>query len=540
MANCGKEWAYSEIEIDVRNPNPEITNVVETIIKPGETWTTDYTPVGIKGTNKGSIEVSSIPPINLEKRLKYLLSYPYGCIEQTTSTVFPQLYLSDLMDLDDKYKARIEKNIKAGISRVYSFQTNNGGLAYWPGGSYSDDWATNYGGHFMLEAKEKGYNVSTTFLKNWQSYQRKRALAWSSDMSQYYYNSDLIQAYRLYTLALAKTPELGAMNLLREQKNLSLAAKWRLAAAYQLAGQTQVAKVLVASATTTVPSYKELFFTYGSAERDQAMIVEALCLMGQQLKAAPIVKDLSAKMSKDEWMSTQTTAYCLIAISKFVKNSGTVSGLNFNYTLNGAQNVTKSSSKSLMTMDMNLKGSAAKGKLKIKNNAKGIIYARIILQGVPAAGEEKAANNNLTMEVKFTGTKGEAIDVTKLPQGTDFIAEISIGNPGLMGNYSNLALSTIFPSGWEIHNSRMDEYGGSMDMASYDYIDFRDDRVYTFFGLPIKIKKTYHFLLNASYLGRFYLPAFLAEAMYDNTIYARTAGKWVEVVPYDAGATATK
>lgn len=93
IANCGKEWAYHEIEIDVRNPNPEITQVVETVIQPGQTWNGDYIPVGMKGTNKGVIEVSSIPPINLEKRLKYLIAYPYGCVEQTTSSVFPQLYL---------------------------------------------------------------------------------------------------------------------------------------------------------------------------------------------------------------------------------------------------------------------------------------------------------------------------------------------------------------------------------------------------------------------------------------------------------------
>jgi hypothetical protein len=132
------------------------------------------------------------------------------------------------------------------------------------------------------------------------------------------------------------------------------------------------------------------------------------------------------------------------------------------------------------------------------------------------------------------------VDITKLQQGTDFIAEVTIGNPGLMGNYANMALSTIFPSGWEIHNTRMDEYSGKVAMSQYDYIDFRDDRVYTFFGLNARIKKTYHFLLNASYLGKFYLPAMLADGMYDNTIYARTAGKWVEVVPYEDKSTAKK
>jgi len=37
-------------------------------------------------------------------------------------------------------------------------------------------------------------------------------------------------------------------------------------------------------------------------------------------------------------------------------------------------------------------------------------------------------------------------------------------------------------------------------------------------------------LLNASYLGKYYLPAVSAEAMYDETIFARVAGQWVEVI----------
>lgn len=540
MANCGKEWAAHEIEIEVRNPNPEMTQVVEAVIKPGETWNGNYVPPGIAGTNKGTLELSSIPPINLEKRLKYLVSYPYGCVEQTTSAVFPQLYLSELMELDEKYKARIDKNIKAGITKILSFQNATGGLSYWPGSTYADDWATTYAGHFMLEAKEKGYAVSATFLSKWKTYQRKQANAWSSNMNRYYFNSDLSQAYRLYTLALAGSPEMGAMNLLREQKNLSAAAKWRLAAAYQLAGQPEVAKALVSSATTTISYYREQYFTYGSPERDQAMIIEALCLMGQFTKAAPLVKTLSANLSKDYWMSTQTTAYSLIAISRFVRQNGTASGLDLSYTLNNGQAVSKTSKKSVMNVDMNLKGSAQKGKVKIQNKSRGILYARVILQGVPAAGEEKAASSNLTIDVNFTDLKGGKIDISKLPQGTDFICEIKIGNPGLMGHYYNLALTSVFPSGWEIHNTRMDEFSGRVKNDPYDYQDFRDDRVNTFFGLQTKVSKTYRVMLNASYLGRFYLPGFVAQAMYDNTINASSSGKWVEVVPYDEKTSARK
>ncbi len=539
VASCGKEIAVHEIEIDVRNPNPEITQVVETILKPGASWNPGYAPVGLAGTNRAVLEFSSIPPINLEKRLKYLVSYPYGCVEQTTSSVFPQLYLSDLMELDPSYKARVEQNIRAGISRIASLQAPGGGFAYWPGGLYADDWGSSYAGHFLLEAKAKGYAVNEALLRNWKQYQRKRALAWTTDNSQHTYNSDLVQAYRLYTLALARAPELGAMNRLREKKDLSVAARWRLAAAYHLAGHAQIASAMISSLTYSVPGYRDLGYTYGSAERDQAMMIETLVLMGQKLRAAPLVKMLSSKMAANNWMSTQTTAYSLLAISKFAA-TGAGTGLSVEYRHNDGALVKKQSSKSLMVADLGLRGSAKKGKLNVKNKGKGLLYARIILQGVPAAGQEKSAEANLKLMVSFTDTRGNRIDVRKLTQGTDFVAEVNVGNPGLLGYYRNLALSAIFPSGWEIHNTRMDDYMGRISMSNYDYIDYRDDRVYTFFGLAPNKMNTYRFLLNAAYLGRFYLPAFLCEAMYDRTIYARSQGMWVEVVPYASTESAQR
>ena len=71
------------------------------------------------------------------------------------------------------------------------------------------------------------------------------------------------------------------------------------------------------------------------------------------------------------------------------------------------------------------------------------------------------------------------------------------------------------------------DYPGENDQPQYQ--DIRDDRVYTYFDLQANKRKTFRVMLNASYAGRFYLPAIYCEAMYDNTINARKPGKWVEV-----------
>ncbi len=94
-----------------------------------------------------------------------------------------------------------------------------------------------------------------------------------------------------------------------------------------------------------------------------------------------------------------------------------------------------------------------------------------------------------------------------------------------------MALSQIFPSGWEIRNTRMDDQSFAEPTASFEYQDIRDDRIYTYFDLGANRSKTFRVQLNASYAGKFYLPSINTSAMYDETISARTAGMWVNVIP---------
>jgi len=125
--------------------------------------------------------------------------------------------------------------------------------------------------------------------------------------------------------------------------------------------------------------------------------------------------------------------------------------------------------------------------------------------------------------------KGNPISVDQLKQGSDFIAEIQVTNPGTRGYLRELALAHIVPSGWEIHNSRMDQYNSNKS-SYFTYQDIRDDRLYTYFDLGPGKTKIFKVQLNSTYLGKFYLPGISVEAMYDNSIYSRVKGKWVEVV----------
>ena len=143
----------------------------------------------------------------------------------------------------------------------------------------------------------------------------------------------------------------------------------------------------------------------------------------------------------------------------------------------------------------------------------------------PEIGETVyASGNGLNLSVVYKNKAGSVISPENLGQSTDFTAEIKVTNTGLTEDYTNLALTQIIPSGWEIYNERL--LGKEAVVSSqnaYTYNDIRDDRNIWFFDLPLGASKTFKTKLRAAYEGQFYLPSIVCEAMYDPEVYARTA-----------------
>ena len=453
--------------------------------------------------------------------MEYLVRYPHGCVEQTTSAAFPQLFLADVMDITFDKKKEIEKNIKSAIKRLNDFQVPNGGLSYWPGYSYADDWGSSYAGHFLLEAKQKGYQLPLTFLSNWLRYQKNASKQWSNKTSSY--NDDISQAYRLYTLALAQQPELAAMNRLRESKNLSNEAKWRLAAAYALVGKKEIAKQLTKIANINFkPNYYD-YQTYGSVFRNRAMALETMVLLGDN-QQRDLALSLAKNLSSQRWYSTQETSYALLAMAKMVgKNGG--KAIDITFTNNGKE-VTVKTDKAIAQRSVAI--SSTQGQLSIKNNQNNVIYTTLTQSGKLPVGQELAQQEKLNIKVNYLDAAGKSINVSELRQGTELQAQVTVFN-STNDSFENLALTQIVPSGWEIVNTSYVD-GSSNNSGKADYIDTRDDRTNFYFGLGAKKSKTFTVKLNASFLGDYYLPGAQVEAMYDNTSYARNKGQWIKVV----------
>jgi hypothetical protein len=526
VASSGAKKTSYVMELDVRNPNPYRTEVKDLFLDAGKELTQNYSGIGIPGTNSGSLELSTIPPVNLEERLNYLVTYPHGCIEQTTSAAFVQLYLEDITTISGTRKNEIESNVKAAISNLQKFQLANGGFSYWPGDNSVSDWGSIYAGHFLLCAERKGYSIPSGMKQNWIKFQLAAANDWEAGKIRYTY-ADFVQAYRLYALALAGKAPLSSMNRLRES-NLSVQGKWRLAAAYAITGNTEEAEKIINNVPGVVPEYKVDYYTYGSSDRDDAMILETMCLLDKKSSSFNLLKKLSASLSGKKYMSTQSTAYGLLAVSLFIKKYGSSSAMQAEVVINNKPVVLKGNNAvNVISIDFS---SGTNGIFKVVNKGKGILYARLINRGKPEVGQEKEEQENLMTDVVYRSEAGDIIDPTNLKQGTDFFMEVTIKNAGTAGPLQNIALINYVPSGWEIHNARMDDNEALFKNSAYDYQDIRDDRIFTYFDLRANESKKFVFSLNASYSGSYYLPGVNAEAMYDNSAYSRKKGVWIKVV----------
>ena len=528
-ANGGGQQTKETIEIEVRNPNPIVTLRNSQWAEAGQSKELSYNLSSSSANNQIKLEVSRIPSVDISRRFDFLYNYQHHCTEQLTSKALPLLFVGQFKTIDKIEAEKIKTNVQEAIRQIYGRQLPNGGFVYWPGNAVADEWISSYAGMFLTLAQEKGYAVHSNVLNKWKRFQRAAAQNWRmpQDASGWQqWQSELQQAFRLYTLALAGAPEYGAMNRMKEQAGLSIQAKWRLAATYALTGKMKPAEELVYNAETTVSPYSSMNQIYGSSDRDEAMILETLILMNRERDALQQAKVVSKNLSQEEWFSTQSTAFALMAMGRLAeKLSGT---LDFVWTWNDKQQPAVKSAKAVFEKE--IATTPKSGMIAVKNQGKGALSVDLITRTQLLNDTLPAISDNLRMDIRYANLNGTPISVNDIIQGTDFMAITSISNISGTSDYTNLALTHIIPSGWEIYNERMvapETESGAADgsgksVSKYNYLDIRDDRVLTYFNLRRGETKVFTVRLQATYAGNFILPAVQCEAMYDVNVQARS------------------
>ena len=525
-----------EVNLDIRRANQETTRTVTKVIEPNTSWVNKVEAFGLAGTNQAVLELSSVPSLNLEKRLGYLVRYPHGCLEQTTSAVFPQLYLSNVTDLSEKQKLETENHIRSAIDKLQRFQLASGDLTYWPAGgaNNSNAWASIYAGHFLLEAQKLGYVIPTGLLNKWLNYQTSTAQQYVVASSQYSH----VQAYRLYVLALAGKPQLGAMNRLREaakvtdtdssnNTSLNKKARWLLASAYQAASQPTAAQALVQGMSLEVAEVKNSDRTFSSTLGDLGLRLENLVALNKKQDANQLLEQIASQMSGDQYQNTQGIAWALMGVSRYLDGDTS----SFSAKLSEDGSATDINSKKSFISTRLIKADA---NVTVENTSGVKLFANLLSSGVPVAGNEISQEKGLDMTVNFASRSDVDKKVWenspdqsawKVLQGNDTMISVTVRNTNNF-NVENIALTIPAAAGLEILSST--EQASSK--GKYDYRDLRDDRIHYYFPLKKGESKTFNLQANASYQGRYYQPAITVEAMYDGNIKATQKGRWLDIV----------
>ena len=527
-ATGGGEKSVYETDIEIRSVRRPQIKVTPVTFEAGKSWKGTVGLPGVEGTNSLVLEMSDVQPVNLSTRLSYLLGYPHGCVEQITSKAFPQLYLSGFASLTREQEQSTEATVKEVICRLRSYQTVDGSFSYWPGGTAPNAWGTVYAIHFLLEAEKKGYLVPEGMKRNALNDLSRIARNWKPEASYSAESEEMTQAYRLFVLALGQVAEVGAMNRLKESKTLMSMSRYLLAAGYALVGRPDVSKELVVKTTALTTACSGYDQTFGSDLRDTSIRLMTFCLLGDGKEAALLANEISKTLASDDWLSTQSTAFSLVALSDYMEKYKMSGSMDFSYAVDGkAKKV--STTRNIWTETL-LDKAASSASLELKNTGKSTLFARLVAEGIPAEGKEEAYANGLTLAVSYMDHDGHPVNTSALQQGTNFTAVVTVANSSPRG-YNHLVLTEVFPAGWEILNTRF-LTGGTVDnrVTGVNYQDIRDDRAYSYIDyLPAGKQVTVRINLCAVYPGRFYLPPVYCEAMYDHLVRANTEGKMVTV-----------
>lgn len=514
VGTTASDKSVSGVEFDVMSPNPETSKSTTLLLAAGGKKDVEVELNGIEGSNSLSVELSSIESVNLEGRVKYLTEYPYGCAEQTISKAFPQLYIPLFSDCSEDRAKLCSFNVTAAINSLGKYRTASGGLAYWPGTDRPSLFCTSYALHFLCEAENAGFAVPSDL---------KNSLVSSISASVDSRSGGFENAYALYALVRAGAPRRSLMNMMRTSKGTTREAMWILAAAYATDGKADIARQI----TSGLPYVTEEHSCYGSDIRNMAIALKTSLLTGDKVGAMELCGLLSKKLNGSEYMSTQSTAWALQAVASYARTF--TKGIRAGVT-EGGKSQGIDTDKSMASVTLRRNSAPGKVKLNLENRGDSDLHVVLAQSGVPAAGSDEAYSSKLSVDVKYRKADGTALrlGIDSLKVGDHFCAVATVRNNSSM-TIKDIALSQLFPSGWEIVNTRIGAGDAASHPAGIDYQDYRDESVNSFFGLGGSGSVTVTVELTAAYRGRFHVPATSVEAMYDNTASATCPGMWIEI-----------
>ncbi len=539
-ASAGGLRSREALQLPITNPEPTVSRQQQVALHAGSTSLSAALAGWKPGTDQTRVWVTTSPYAQALTHLGYLVRYPYGCIEQTTSTTRPLLYVRELVDRIDPdlvAQSSVDDMVSAGIERALSMQTPDGGFAYWPGGTWASEWGTAYATHMLLDAKQAGFEVPPSALD--------AALQWLEQRVGTRVTADATLAYTHYVLALGDRARpaqarrvLAAFQQehdgdlhhsdwerLRRQE-----AEYLLMAALHRSGDLRYEDQLKRLDDFELTDLRSNDWTFWSALRGTALRLSVF----QDLFGEDPAGDATAQRLAD-WLvrrparayTTQELAWSITALGKRVQAGAdrldAVALLVDNDQLKPAAPAAWSLRNASSGADVQVRAPGLDGPA----------WAVVSTRGVRTDEPVPLGGHGLRVSRSWVDAKGAGVDPGSLPLGTPLYVRVDVQNTGER-TVQDVALVDRLPAGWEIENPRLSgadlpAWAQALDLWTPDFMNLRDDRVEVFGELRPGQVRSVLFAVRAVTAGRFVMPPVQAEAMYDPAVWARQAGRVVTV-----------
>ncbi len=512
------ERAQIETHLPLRPAAPPVTLTGYGVVSAGQPADFTFPSNFIEGTAVYTFTISPFPAVQFAGGLQYLLSYPHGCVEQTTSMVFPLLYFDEFARLVEPelfQSGGSDYFIMEGIAKLESMLLPSNYFAYWPGETHTHHWGSIYAAHFLVEARKAGYQVSDrvydAMLKGLKHEAKQSGGDGRHEMERV--------AYACYVLAAAGHPEKSTMVYLKNNRldSLSDYSQFQLAGAFALSGDLNTALSMLPTtvAPRTDDDVRESGGNLNSSVRAQAIMLDVLAEVNPNHPSIPnLVKRLADSASNNNrWYTTQENAFAFLALGKTFKTQmqsdyiGTVA-------LNGEQFADFDAAEQQFANE-NWGGA----QVQVNVEGTGNCYYYWTAFGVQTDSTIQEFDNELQVRRSYFSENGVPIEDGNFQHGGLLVAEITI--KALTDTLENVAVVDVLPAGFEIENPRLESRAGvpwiSKSGFQPDYMDIRDDRLIFFGKFPRQKKQKFYYALRAVTRGDFALPPVAAEAMYDPT-----------------------
>jgi len=527
----------------IRAAWPALTETRYQALAPGARWTLE-SPVltqSIASARKARLNLASSVQLPVQTQLEQLLSYPYGCLEQTASRALPLLWQQQ-----DTAQLSMEKRsqwLNKAVARLSELQRENGSFGLWDNRSPEEHWLTVYATDILLQARDQGVAVSDAVLDKAISRLHHYLASprtegrWSENPRHY---SLAYRAYAGYVLAGLERAPLGQLRQLFDQQREQAASGlplMHMALALHKMGDQRRAGEAVRQALS-LPRSDGYLGDYGSAERDIAAMIVLLDELGPQYAAeqSQLALALMERLPLRRWFSTQTRAALYEAGRVLQRKAGQPWQIDLS---RGGEPIRVTGEG---RWQETLQPAALAEAISLVNQSKQPLYLNLTSQGLsdkaPASVSEQLAVSRNFYQLDGSPRDMDRLDVGELVL-VELILEAAERTPDGL-------LVDLLPAGFELENPALAHavgleglrlQGDEEDVLSQlqrnppAYQAYRDDRYVAALELNQGRVQRLFYLMRAVTPGSYQIPPVVLEDMYrpDRRAISEAGGR-VEIV----------